>query len=372
MARVPLTPAPPEDRYARQRLIPGWDQAALATTTAVVVGVGALGNEVAKNLALAGVGRLILCDPDTVAETNLSRTVLFGPSDVGRPKVTVAAERLHELAPGIRVETRRADLAAGVGLGELADAGVVLGCLDSRRARLRLLGRAALVDAALVDGGTYAWGGEIRVRRAAADSCYGCSLSRGQRAESDVPRGCADTGSAGAAPASVLATSLVAAWMTLSASRLLMARNGSATPPPYRLLRVDGLSGTTAPVSVFRDPECPYHHPLDGEIRSLPLGAEGTVAELLALLPDGDDPWVWEGFAVSGPCRGCGLSYDPPTSGHGVAVCSRCGTANRVRRSDRARDAPLTARLRELGVARGEILPARTARGDFRWYRMAT
>ena len=74
-----------EDRYARQRLIPQWDQRRLAEATAVIAGVGAVGNEVAKNLALLGVGRLVLCDPDIVARSNLSRTVLFCDGDVGRP-----------------------------------------------------------------------------------------------------------------------------------------------------------------------------------------------------------------------------------------------------------------------------------------------
>ncbi|WP_261567254.1 HesA/MoeB/ThiF family protein [Frankia gtarii] len=84
-------PAPAGERYARHERIAGWDQRILAASTAVVVGVGALGNEVAKNLALAGVGRLVLCDPDTVSVSNLSRTVLLADSDVGRPNVSAAA-----------------------------------------------------------------------------------------------------------------------------------------------------------------------------------------------------------------------------------------------------------------------------------------
>ena len=77
-----LGPDGAERRHHRQQLIPGWDQERLAASTVIVVGVGALGNETAKNLALAGVGRLILCDPDTVSASNLSRTVLFRPEDI--------------------------------------------------------------------------------------------------------------------------------------------------------------------------------------------------------------------------------------------------------------------------------------------------
>src|ERR1700678_4309127 len=98
MASTAPDPAGPgTDRFARQRVIEGWDQDRLAAATAVVVGVGALGNEVAKNLALAGLGRLILCDFDRVDETNLSRGVLFRSTDVGRMKVDVVAETLRGL-----------------------------------------------------------------------------------------------------------------------------------------------------------------------------------------------------------------------------------------------------------------------------------
>ena len=131
-------PAGTDDRFARHAGVSGWRQETLTDATAVICGMGALGNEVAKNLGLAGVGRLVVCDPDTVERTNLSRSVLFGERDVGRLKVDAAVDALAELAPHISVEPRAATLTAGVGLAELRDNAVVLGCLDSRRARLYL------------------------------------------------------------------------------------------------------------------------------------------------------------------------------------------------------------------------------------------
>uniref|UniRef100_UPI0020258BDA HesA/MoeB/ThiF family protein n=1 Tax=Frankia sp. CiP1_Cm_nod2 TaxID=2897161 RepID=UPI0020258BDA len=292
------------DRYARQRLIPDWDQERLATSTAVVVGVGALGNEVAKNLALAGVGRLILCDPDTVAASNLSRTVLLGPDDVGRPKATAAAGALSRIAPDVTVETRPAELVAGVGLGELSDAGVVLGCLDSRRARLRLLGRATLVGAALVDGGTHPWGGEVRLRLDPAEACYGCSLTAHQRGESDLPWSCAEIRPDGPQPASIVSTSIVAGWITLVALRVLFG-----SPPRYRLLRIDGATGGTAPVTLTRDAGCPHHRPLDGPVHPLPLDHHATVGDLLEALPAGAEPLAWAAFPLPGRCHHCGENH---------------------------------------------------------------
>ena len=66
----------------------------------LVVGAGALGNEIIKNLALLGVGRVFVADRDRIERSNLSRSVLFREADCGRSKAEVAAERARELFPG--------------------------------------------------------------------------------------------------------------------------------------------------------------------------------------------------------------------------------------------------------------------------------
>lgn len=358
------------DRFGRQRLIPGWNQERLEGATVVVAGVGALGNEVAKNLALAGLGRLILCDPDTVESSNLSRTVLVSDDDVGRPKAEAAARALRRLNPGIRVEPRTADLATGVGLGELADADVVLGCLDSRRSRLRLLGRCALVDAVLIDGGTQPWGGEVRLRQGNDEPCYGCSLSAAERAVGDQPWSCRDLVAAAPAASSIASTALIASWMTLAALRALFA-----DPPAYTLLRVDALTGLSGPVSVRRDPGCPHHRPLEGPVRALPVSCRATVAELLARLEPDDDPLTWSEFVVPGPCPACGHYPEKErTSATQTDIdtpsCQNCGVLVRPRFSQRLRVADPDARLSTLGVAPEDILSVRRPEGGYAWRRL--
>ncbi|HDD40142.1 MAG TPA: ThiF family adenylyltransferase, partial [Nitrososphaeria archaeon] len=69
------------ERYDRQLRVAGWNQEKLMKATVVVVGVGAIGCEVAKNLALMGVGRLILVDNDVIELSNLSRQMLFTDED---------------------------------------------------------------------------------------------------------------------------------------------------------------------------------------------------------------------------------------------------------------------------------------------------
>ena len=82
-----------DDRYGRLRLISWWRQERLAAASVLVVGAGALGNEVVKNLALLGVGTTYLIDLDVVEASNLSRSVLFRSEDAGQPKAEVAARR---------------------------------------------------------------------------------------------------------------------------------------------------------------------------------------------------------------------------------------------------------------------------------------
>ena len=80
------------DRYARLRLIGWWDQEKIAAAKILVVGAGALGNEVLKNLALLGAGRVHLIDFDEIQDSNLTRSVLFRARHNGQPKALVAAE----------------------------------------------------------------------------------------------------------------------------------------------------------------------------------------------------------------------------------------------------------------------------------------
>lgn len=358
------------DPYARQRLIDGWDQPTLTAATAVILGLGALGNEVAKNLALAGVGRLILCDPDVVEASNLSRMVLFSPDDIRRPKVEAAADAISRMGGITRIETRQATLTAGVGLGELAAASVVLGCLDSRRSRLELLSRCALVGAVLVDGGTGPWIGEVRIRRSTEEPCYACSLSPFERGEADMPRSCAEAQPPGAQPASIATTAVTAGWMTTIVLRLLLGQ-----PLSYRMLRIDAVLGTTAPVGLVRDPDCPHHKPLPAVDAVLPLSHLDRVSSLLRVLPAGSDPLSWSAFPVTAPCLHCGHKSGYDDSGGAdrpaLARCAKCGAVRRLQSSYRLAEANHWSRLADMGVAPQEILTVRTGGGKHLWMQLS-
>ena len=136
-------PSPPlkilddrEDRYHRQRLVDGWDQERLGRGRVLVVGAGALGNEVLKNFALLGVGELWFADFDDIDASNLAKSVLFRPSDIGRPKVEVAAERLAQMDPDIRLRPISGDIRYDIGMGVFRRMDVLTSVVDSIDARV--------------------------------------------------------------------------------------------------------------------------------------------------------------------------------------------------------------------------------------------
>lgn len=112
---VESTAATEDERYDRQVLFfSAYEsrdlcrtqmQERLRSAAVVLVGVGGIGNWVALTLASAGVGKLVLVDPDEVSLSNLNRQVLFTPSDVGLPKTEVAARRLKEFRPDLQAES---------------------------------------------------------------------------------------------------------------------------------------------------------------------------------------------------------------------------------------------------------------------------
>ena len=102
------------DRYSKQRLFLGREaDGALRTKRVAVLGLGALGSVIAPWLARAGVGHLTLIDRDLVEASNLQRQLLYGESDLGRPKAEVAAQRLAEANSTLDLRPVVADLTSG-------------------------------------------------------------------------------------------------------------------------------------------------------------------------------------------------------------------------------------------------------------------
>lgn len=168
---------PDSDRYHTFGYISWWQQEVVRNATVLVVGAGALGNEVLKNLALMGIGNILIADFDTIEDSNLSRSVLFRASDRGRRKVDAAAERVKELNPDVNVQTWHGNINFEMGLGVFRHVDAIIGCLDNREARLSINRFSWQINRPWVDGAIQELMGIVRVFWPGQGACYECTLT---------------------------------------------------------------------------------------------------------------------------------------------------------------------------------------------------
>ena len=165
-----------DERFSRFDQIHWWNQQQLAQARVLVVGAGALGNEVVKNLALLGIGRMVVVDRDRVERSNLSRSVLFRESDEGQPKAECAVRAARGIYPAVHAEALVGNVLADVGLGWFRWADVVVGALDNREARLFVNGVCARLGRPWIDGGIDVFQGVVRGFSPPETACYECTM----------------------------------------------------------------------------------------------------------------------------------------------------------------------------------------------------
>lgn len=148
------------DRYHRQALLPGFGedgQKRLLSSTALILGCGALGSAAADLLARAGVGRLIIVDRDFVELTNLQRQVLFDEHDVAEamPKAEAAKRKLARINSQVEVTAIVDDLSHRNIERHAAGADILVDGLDNFETRY------LANDFAVKHGVPYVYGGAV-------------------------------------------------------------------------------------------------------------------------------------------------------------------------------------------------------------------
>ncbi len=166
-----------EDKYSRLRLISWWEQQRLSDAHIMVVGAGAIGNELIKNLSLLGIGNILIFDMDSIEHTNLTRSVLYRAKDVSRHKADVAAERAMEMNSDVRAKAFVSNIIDDVGLGVFRRMDVVLGGLDNREARLAINQACYKVNTPWIDGAIEVLNGFARVFTPPEGVCYECTMT---------------------------------------------------------------------------------------------------------------------------------------------------------------------------------------------------
>lgn len=207
-----------------------------------IIGMGGLGCPASVALAGAGVRRLTLVDGDVVETSNLHRQPLYGPEDVGRPKVDVARERLARAFPGLEVETWVKRIGPGDVEALLSRHALAIDGTDSVEAKFQMSDAVARTGTPLVSGGVVQWGGQA-MRIDPGGACLRCLYGTAPR-EDEVPT-CARAGVLG---------SLAGVLGALQASLAL----GPPSPTGLSTLHVvDGRTLRFRTLTVRRAPGCP-------------------------------------------------------------------------------------------------------------------
>lgn len=259
----------------------------------LVVGAGALGNEVIKNLTLFGVGTIFVCDFDRIELSNLTRSVLFREKDAYEHsyKAEVTAKRAMEINPQIKVIPIVGNLFSEVGLGIYKDVDVVIGCLDSRIARYLLNRLCMRVGKTWIDGSIENMTGVVKVYSPGIN-CYECNLSREEFNNIMLRTGCADVvraqTSAGRVATTPISASIVGAMQSQEAMKIIHTLDGEPTPFKTLSGKMWRFEGMTNTINMYKysswKNNCPAHERWTEIIQCDELSAEMKVKEVLEKL----------------------------------------------------------------------------------------
>jgi adenylyltransferase/sulfurtransferase len=165
------------ERYLRQLRIPGWDQKKIKGSSALIAGIGGLGSVSATYLAVAGVGRLVICDPGIIERSNLNRQVLYTEVSIGASKVEVARARLRAANPEVEIEIYN-DLIKDDNIERIAEGcDIIVDGLDNQEGRFLLNDFTVKKKLPFVYGAVCGWEGIVGVFQQPGTGCLACLIS---------------------------------------------------------------------------------------------------------------------------------------------------------------------------------------------------
>ena len=235
-------------RYARHLVLPevGLEgQRRLKAARVLVVGAGGLGAPVSLYLAAAGVGTLGLVDFDAVDASNLHRQVLFGTSDVGRPKLQAAAERLRSVNPHLTIEPFEERLTSENALEIVRRFDVIADGTDNFPTRYLVNDACVLTGRPNSYASVFRFEGQVSVFWAEKGPCYRCLFA--EPPPPGLVPSCAEGGVLGVLPGLL---------GTMQAAEVLKLLLGAGDPLIGRLLLVDTLAMRFRELKVKKNPDC--------------------------------------------------------------------------------------------------------------------
>ncbi len=248
-------------RYSRHLIMPEValdGQKKLKTARVLTVGTGGLGSPLALYLAAAGVGTLGVVDFDVVDESNLQRQIIHGTSDVGRPKIESARDRITDMNPNVHVEAYEEALTSENALDIFKDYDVIVDGTDNFPTRYLVNDACVLLGKPNVYGSIFRFEGQASVFYAKEGPCYRCLYP--EPPPPGLVPSCAEGGVLGILPGAI---------GTIQATETVKLILGIGDPLIGRLLLYDALGMSFRQMKLRRDPNCPV------------CGENPTVTELI-------------------------------------------------------------------------------------------
>ena len=354
-------------RYHRQELITWWDQSKLAASRVMVVGAGAIGNEVVKNLGLVGVGSIDICDMDTIEHSNLARCVFFREGDEGGNKAEVLARAVSQLnldvaATGIPLPVQR------IGIAAFREYDIVIGALDNREARAWVNQACRKLGIPWIDGAIEGLRGLVRIF-GAEGPCYACTLTEADYKQMSHRRSCAllapEEILEGKTPTNATTAAIIAGVQVQEAIKFLTGNQELVSLQG----KVWSYTGDTMEVFTSRYPADEFC--LAHDFYENLVDAEGaiTLADLVTLgknLLGKVDALDFEEDIVSlGPCSACGRGENVMKARSsfdlGAGRCPNCQAEvpGEIMTSLHPSDPRSASAIGELGLAQRDIISAR-------------
>jgi len=249
-----------DDRFDRSKRI-GWlDLGSIADSRVLVVGAGALGNEVAKNLVLSGFKNMTIVDMDHVVGSNLNRCLFFDSEDA-RTK----ASKAEAVARGVRAINPDCEPTPVLGRVEdmaesaFRDHDLVLGCLDNIQARIHVNSHAYVAELPYIDGGMEGFLGKVMVVRPPDGACLQCGMNRSHAKVAQLRFSCTGKDVVFHEPrlaAEITTTSVISAVMVRESMKILSGRSDMCLGNAFYY---DGQRNVSEEIEIPLDSACPVH-----------------------------------------------------------------------------------------------------------------
>lgn len=248
------------NRYLRHNLIDWFDQEFLKTLDVLVIGAGAVGNEVVKNLSLLGVGKICIVDMDSIEIHNLTRSPLFNESDVGKLKAEVARDAAKKLDPNCAVSSICGEFWNKVSFKRLQQSSVVFCCVDNFDARIKINRLCSLLGVDLINAGIDSRFVAVEIYPFMRDEnspCYECGLPLSTYQRLAERFSCGYLKKVAFEEKKVPTTVITASYAGALASSLFLYSYREDAEDGARKVFLDTISSTTSKQTLALNPDCP-------------------------------------------------------------------------------------------------------------------